>query len=474
MSHPVTELERFQSPLSLSLPAAASVCAYGDFYSFVEPPFGMTPNTRFVFWGGSVSLALEQVMLGLRGGEGVMVITGGTGTGKTMLCRTLAHHLRQDALLSMVVNPTLDASDLLKQILDDFGVTPPAPPTGWTNYELFRTVEQFLVSRIPQGDRAVLLIDEAHHLTPPVLEQIRLLSNLESQSAKLLQVILIGRPDLDATLDRPELRELAQRVSRRCELLPLNAVEIRRYISHRLAVARASANTVDDPSPVEPVLDGSVRSQAPGDIFTEDALASIVTLSRGVPRVINLLCDRALEAGFAGQAHAIDAPHVLGAKATLRLNAAPAGRPANVRTLAIAAAAAAVVLAVAIPRSPDVLTARPLPAMTTTLAPVMPAPIHRRPVPAQRAATTAALAPPPAPAALPMDPVSRARLLAQLPDVRGLMRLHDEVTRRAARAGQLDSTDVQRVLEALESYTNDARALQLQNDARAFGGSRPR
>ena len=434
----------------------------------------MTPNTRFVFWGGSVSLALEQVMLGLRGGEGVMIITGGTGTGKTMLCRTLAHHLRQDAFLSMVVNPTLDASDLLRQILDDFGVTPPAPVNGWSNHELFRTVEQFLVSRVPQGDRAVLLIDEAHHLTPPVLEQIRLLSNLESQSAKLLQVILIGRPDLDVTLDRPELRELSQRISRRCELLPLNDVEIRRYISHRLAVARASANTVDDPSPVEPVLDGSIQSQAPGEIFTEDALAAIVTLSRGVPRVINLLCDRALEAGFAGQVPAIDAPLVLGAKATLRLNAAPSGHPPSCGPTPLLLPRRLVVLAVAIPRSPEVLTARTLPAMTTTLAAVTPAPIPKRAGPPQRSTAVAVLASWPKPAPLPMDPVSRARALAQVPDVRGLMRLHDEVTKRAARDGQLDSTDVQRVLEALEGLTNDARALQLQNDARVFSGANPR
>lgn len=192
----------------------------------------MTPNTRFVFWGGSVSLALEQVMLGLRAREGVMVITGGTGTGKTMLCRALAAHLRQDAFLSMVVNPTLGPTDLLAQVLDEFGVTAHGTtPAAGTNYELFRRLEEFLIARIPQGDRAVILIDEAHHLQPAVLEQIRLLSNLEGEDAKLLQIILVGRPDLEDVLSQPEQRELAQRVSRRCELSPLTPGEVERSSS---------------------------------------------------------------------------------------------------------------------------------------------------------------------------------------------------------------------------------------------------
>ena len=332
-----------------SLTPAPSVCTYAEFYAFVEPPFGMTPNTRFVFWGGSVSLALEQVMLGLRAREGVMVITGDTGTGKTMLCRALAHHLRPDAFLSMVVNPTLGPTDLLKQILDDFGVTSiVGHPTTGTNYELFRALEQFLVARIPQGDRAVVLIDEAHHLQPEVLEQIRLLSNLEGQDAKLLQIVLVGRPDLEAVLAHPDQRELDQRVSRRCELSPLTPVEIQRYINHRLAVAQApSTNTVDDPTPVQPVL--MLEGTSPGLLvrqveFTPPALAAIATISRGVPRIINILCDRALERAYAREARAIDRAHVLGAAVQLKLNAPLAVRRVNVRAVAAAAAVAALVV----------------------------------------------------------------------------------------------------------------------------------
>lgn len=369
-----TSLEETTSWLAASrLPATSSVCAYAEFYAFVESPFGMTPNTRFVFWGGSVSLALEQIMLGLRAREGVMVITGDTGTGKTMLCRALAHHLRPHTFLSMVVNPTLDPTDLLKQILDDFGVTSTVGhPTAGTNYELFRTLEQFLVARIPQGDQAVILIDEAHHLQPRVLEQIRLLSNLEGQDAKLLQIVLLGRPDLETVLGRPDQRELDQRVSRRCELRPLTPAETHRYINHRLAVAQApSTDTVDDPTPVQPVLmiEGLSQGLQVRQVgFTPAALAAIATIARGVPRIINLLCDRALEAGYARESHTIDRAHVLSAAVTLKLQAPPARRLVNVRTVAAAAAAALLIVVGAGTRSRWLPDAPPKEAVATPVA----------------------------------------------------------------------------------------------------------
>jgi type II secretory pathway predicted ATPase ExeA len=563
-----TSLEQTTSLLAASLPATPSACAYADFYGFVEPPFGMTPNTRFVFWGGSVSIALEQVMRGLGAREGVMVITGDTGTGKTLLCRALAHHLRQDAFLSMVVNPTLGPTDLLKQILDDFGVTAREHPATGTNYELFRALEQFLVARIPQGDRAVVLIDEAHHLHPQVLEQIRLLSNLESQDAKLLQFILVGRPDLEVSLGQPDQRELDQRVSRRCELLPLSPTEIHRYINHRMAVAQAtSTNTVDDPTPVEPVLvaDGTSHGlQGRLIAFTPAALAAVTTMSRGVPRIINLLCDRALEAGFAGESRVIDAVHVLGGAARLRLTAPPERRRVDARTIAVAAAVVAVIVAgagvinrgrPAQPRTEPI--AAPVAALAAVPAPAVGTPEAARPVTlavasfkteeraaelvaklvdlglpafdrddapngwhrvtvgpyasveearaAERRITGVGLtnipvvsigagqkagrssakevpaansgrSDPPAPtAAAPpeTDVLTRARAMAQVPDVRALMRLRDEVMRRGERTGQLDSDDFKRVLEAVERYTNEARALQLQIDGRGFRGLNP-
>ncbi len=341
----------------------------------------MTPNTRFVFWGGSVSLALEQVMLGLGAREGVMVITGDTGTGKTMLCRALAHHLRQDAFLSMVVNPTLGPSDLLRQILDDFGVASNSPhPSAGTNYELFRTLEQFLVARIPQGDRAVVLIDEAHHLRSDVLEQIRLLSNLESQDAKLLQIVMVGNPDLETVLSQPEQRELSQRVSRHCQLLPLTPAEMARYINHRMAVAQAtSTNTVDDPTPVEPVLmaDGATGGLQVRQVeFTPAALAAIATFSRGVPRIINVLCDRALERGYARESRAIDGAHVLGAAVQLKLNAAPVRRRVDLRIIAATAAVAALV-AFAVGTRREWMPA-PAPRVETAAAPAR---VVSRPIP---------------------------------------------------------------------------------------------
>ena len=572
-----TSLETTTSLLGAGLQAAPSSCTYADFYAFVEPPFGMTPNTRFVFWGGSVSIALEQVMLGLRAREGVMVITGGTGTGKTMLCRALAHHLRPDAFLSMVVNPTLGPTDLLRQILDDFGVTSHAthPSTG-TNYELFRILEQFLITRIPQGDRAVVLIDEAHHLQPAVLEQIRLLSNLEGQDAKLLQFILVGRPDLDDVLAQPAQRELDQRVSRRCELLPLSTTEIHRYIHHRIAVAQAtSSNTVDDPTPVEPVLvaDGASQElQGRLVALTPSALAAIAAISRGVPRVINLLCDRALESAFAGETRLIDGVHVLGGAARLRLKAAPGKQPLDARTIVVALAVAALIITAAsvvsrgrpapsVAQPVAVTAAQPVASpVATPSAPAVRAPETARPVtlavasfkteqratdlvaklvarglpafdradgpdgwhqvfvgpfasipearvaerqitgvgltndpvlvisngpkaaPRLLAAETPIVAREEAPArpaaAIVLAPdanvLGMAGALAKVPDVKALMRLREDVVKRGERDGVLESDDYKRLLDALDRFTNEARALQLEIDGRGGRGVAPR
>ena len=333
--------------LAASLPALPSVCAYDEFYAFTEPPFGLTPNTRFVFWGGSLSLALEQIMLAMRAREGVVVVTGDTGTGKTMLCRALASHLRPYTMLSMVVNPTLGADDLLKQILLDFGVSGGEQRIGETNNELFRVLEEFLVTRISQGDRAVLIIDEAQHLQPQVFEQIRLLSNLESEDAKLLQVVLVGHPDLESVLRRPEQRGFDQRVSRRCELRALTPEDVRRYVDHRLTVAQAfSANTLADPTPVPQVLmSGETSDRLPGRPveFTPTAIAAIATLSQGVPRVINLLCDRALEVGHGRESRSIDRELVRIAAGKLRLRHPVTRRLPSGRTAALAAASLIVV-----------------------------------------------------------------------------------------------------------------------------------
>ena len=353
MSLPATQRptppEPTASEFAASLPAVNSACTYDEYYAFVEPPFGLTPNTRFVFWGGSLSLALEQVMLAQRAREGVVLVTGNTGTGKTMLCWALAHHLRPHAFLSMVVNPRLGADDLLKQILIDFGVmSADDHRSGHTNYELFRTLEQFLVMRIPHGDRAVILIDEAQHLPPEVFEQIRLLSNLESENAKLLQIVLVGHPALESVLRQPELGELEQRISRRCELRPLTPAEVRRYVDHRLAVAQApSTSTVDDPTPVAPLMlsDGTSGGPQVRPVeFTPDALTAIAALSKGVPRIVNLLCDRALETAYGREARSIDRALVASAAMTLKFGR-PSGWKPGARTAAAIAASLMVLIA---------------------------------------------------------------------------------------------------------------------------------
>jgi type II secretory pathway predicted ATPase ExeA len=400
------------SELSAGLPALASVCAYDEFYAFTEPPFGLTPNTRFVFWGGSLSVALEQIMRALRAREGVIAVTGDTGTGKTMLCRALASHLKSYTLLSMIVNPTLGADDLLRQILGDFGVM---AGSRETNHELFRLLEDFLVARSVQGDRAVIIIDEAQHLKPEVFEQLRLLSNLESEDAKLLQIVLVGHPDLDVLLQRPEQRGFEQRVSRRCELEPLSPDDVRRYVGHRLAVAQTmSANTLADPAPVPAVLvSGDASGGATRNVeFTPAALEAIATLSQGVPRVVNLLCDRTLEVAYGRELRSIDVDLVKTAAAKLRLRARAVSRFTTAQT-AVLAAAAVIVMIVGV--SSWLLTGRARPAPSS--APVASSqPIATPPASAPAAAAAPLLVPSPVgiPAAAPADQreVVRGVLLA--------------------------------------------------------------
>jgi general secretion pathway protein A len=205
----------------------------------------------------------------------------------------------------------LDRDDLLKQMLQDFGViskdrTRLAPAT---RHELVHALQEFLLSLVPLHAHAVLVIDEAQHLQPDVLEQLRLISNVHDEAGTLLQIILVGQPALDAVLSRPELRQLKQRVSRHVRLEPLGIAELSQYIDHRLAVARDGARP-----------HGAAT-------FTPEALSAIWRLSGGTPRIINLLCDRALEAAYEQQARSVDAPLVEGAAAELGMRSAPAPAP---------------------------------------------------------------------------------------------------------------------------------------------------
>lgn len=285
--------------------------SYEKFFGLNEAPFSLAPDPRFLFASASHSAALAQVAYGLERREPLVVITGDIGTGKTLLCRTMLQRLRRKTFLSVINDPLLERDDLLKQLLQDFGVISKDRTrlTEATRHELVQTLHTFLRSLAPLQAHAVVMIDEAQHLRPDVLEEIRLLSNIDDERGTLLQIILVGQTDLEPVLSRPELRQLQQRVSRRFQLQPLNTDEVQQYIEHRLAQAR----------------DGMSRSQAPGATelarelaawagtnaavdFTPEAIEAVSELSGGLPRVINLLCDRALEEAYASRLRVVDRP----------------------------------------------------------------------------------------------------------------------------------------------------------------------
>jgi general secretion pathway protein A len=277
---------------------------YETFFGLNESPFNLVPDPRFLFASSTHSAALAQVAYALERREPLVVITGDIGTGKTLLCRTVLQRLPFKTFLSVINDPLLEADDLIKELLRDFGVIAkdPARFGGATRHQLAETLHAFLTSLAPIQAHAVVMIDEAQHLQPDVLEQIRLLSNIDDEKGTILQIILVGQTDLEPLLSRPELRQLHQRVSRRFALEPLNTEEVQQYIEHRLALARQ-----DTPSPLA----------GPGATFTPDAIRVVTQISSGVPRVINLLCDRSLEQAFMAQVHTIDGSIIHSAAAAL-------------------------------------------------------------------------------------------------------------------------------------------------------------
>jgi general secretion pathway protein A len=264
--------------------------AYEPFFGLSEPPFSLAPDPRFLFASASHSAALAQVAYALERREPLVVITGEIGTGKTLLCRTVLQRLPFKTFLSVIEDPLLECDDLLKQLLQDFGVISKdrTKLADTSRHELVQALRAFLASLARIQAHAVVMIDEAQHLKPDVLEEIRLLSNIDDTRGTVLQIILVGQTDLEPLLSRPDLRQLQQRVSRRLRLEVLNRAEAEQYIQHRLAVARNGAGTTQ------------------GVEFTPDAIDAVSQLSGGVPRVINLLCDRSLEGAFASRVRVID------------------------------------------------------------------------------------------------------------------------------------------------------------------------
>jgi general secretion pathway protein A len=254
---------------------------YNNFFGFREGPFQLVPNPAYLFLSKSHEETMANLNYAIYQGEGFVEITGEVGTGKTTLCRAFLEKIENETEAAYIFNPKLDSIQLLKTINDEFGISSDKN----TIKELIDTLNVFLMKQKASGKNVVLIIDEAQNLSYEVLEQLRLLSNLETNQSKLLQIIMVGQPELKDMLDSHELRQLGQRINVSSHLLPLTAKETIEYIQHRIHIA----------------------SRKPGTRFTRLAFYFIYKFSRGIPRLINIVCDRSLLTAYSLDQHKITA-----------------------------------------------------------------------------------------------------------------------------------------------------------------------
>ena len=266
---------------------------YADYFGLKEASYSITPDPHYLYLSRRHREALAHLLYGADGHGGFVQLTGEVGTGKTTICRAFMEQIPEQVDLALILNPALTVVELLQAICQEFNI--PLLQGETSRMILVDKLNRYLLQAHADGRRPVLMIDEAQNLSPEVLEQLRLLTNLETSKHKLLQIFLIGQPELQEMLQRQELRQLAQRITARYHLTPLNEAETDDYIRHRLAVAQ-----VERP------------------IFSRSALRRIHKLSGGVPRLINMLCDRALLGAFATHRHTVDASIVRRAAAELR------------------------------------------------------------------------------------------------------------------------------------------------------------
>jgi general secretion pathway protein A len=273
---------------------------YESWFELKEKPFSLTPDPEFIFLSESHQKALDHLVYGLESGEGFIVITGDIGVGKTTVCRTLLARLPDRFSTSLIVNPLLTEKELVRAVLEDFGGE--SPPG--TKKDILDALNGFLLAEAEKGRRPVLIVDEAQNLPPSILEQVRLLSNLETEKRKLVQIVLIGQNELKLKLSLPALRQLNQRVTVRAEIRPLTAKETARYIDHRLGVAGGEGRTL-----LSPGAQGAIHRRA-----------------GGVPRLINMLCDRAFLSAFLRNSARVERKDVRRASESLSAGGGPARR----------------------------------------------------------------------------------------------------------------------------------------------------
>ncbi len=252
---------------------------YLDYYNLREPPFNITPDPKFLYFSGKHQEAFNHLLFGIHQRKGFIALTGEVGAGKTTVCRKLLEELGPRYKTALILNPCLDTDLLLRAICTEFDL----PVYGHDRLSYLQALNQFVLTEVNSGHDVVLIIDEAQDLSNELLEQVRLLSNLETDDQKLMQIILMGQPELRDKLLQPELRQLRQRITVRYHLSPLDVDETAAYIHHRLTLAGAN---------------GLPR-------FEASAVKVIYKYSQGVPRLINAVCDKALLAGFVMQTDGI-------------------------------------------------------------------------------------------------------------------------------------------------------------------------
>jgi general secretion pathway protein A len=257
---------------------------YLDFFGLHEKPFSIAPDPRYLYMTEQHNEALAHLNYGVGDEGGFVLLTGEIGTGKTTICRSLLNQLPDDVDIAYVINPRVSASEMIEAVCDDLGVE---YAEGSSVKALVDKLNQFLLESYARGRHAILIIDEAQNLDDDVLEQLRLLTNLETAEKKLLQLILLGQPELNEKLAQESLRQLAQRVTARFHLEPLSYDEMVAYIQHRLYIAGFR-----------------------GELFTRPALRHIFSKSGGIPRLINIICDRAMLGAYTNDQFQIEYPMV--------------------------------------------------------------------------------------------------------------------------------------------------------------------
>jgi len=256
---------------------------YTSFFDLNENPFNLTPNPRYLFLSPQHREALNHLIYGINERKGFIVITGGIGTGKTTICRALLSALDQSIDTALIFNSFISDNELLQTINQEFGIS--LFLGRETKKRYIDALNEFLLKNFASGRNAVILIDEAQNLSLSVLEQIRMLSNLETEREKLLQIVLFAQPELQDLLSTPSLRQLNERITVRYEIEPLNQEQVQDYIEYRLEVARGSNGNIS---------------------FSQGSYKTVFEYSKGIPRRINAICDRALLIAYTRDTYSID------------------------------------------------------------------------------------------------------------------------------------------------------------------------